>query len=166
MNFKRMRLDNLDIRITHWMAKNGILLLRLAIGIIFIWFGAQKFFKEMSPAELLAAKTICKICVDAVSDIFIQNSIAVFEVLIGIGLIFRLYLRFTLLLLFIHMLGTFTPLFLYPEEVFVKFPFFLTLEGQYIIKNIVILAEGIVIGATVRGGGLKSEPNNNNHFSH
>lgn len=166
MNFKKMKLNRLDILITHWMAKNGILLLRLAIGIIFIWFGAQKFFKDMSPAEILAVKTICKLCMNLVSGEVVRYGIAIFEVLIGLGLMFRLYLRFTLLLLFVHMFGTFTPLFLFPEEIFVKFPFFLTLEGQYIIKNIVILAEGIVIGATVRGGGLKSEPNNNNHLSH
>jgi len=55
------------------------------------------------------------------------------------------------------MIGTFTPVFLFPEEVFSTFPFALTLKGQYIIKNLVIMSAGIVIGATVRGGKLIAE---------
>jgi len=49
------------------------------------------------------------------------------------------------------MIGTFTPLFLFPSEVFHIFPVSFTLEGQYIVKNIVIVSAGIVLGATVRG---------------
>lgn len=166
MSLKGIKFYKIDIHITDWMARNGILLLRLAIGIIFVWFGAHKFFKDMGPGELLAVKTVCKLCFNLFADNTVRYGLAIFEILIGFGLIFRLFIRITLLLLFVHMLGTFTPMFLFPEEVFVRFPYILTLEGQYIVKNIVILAEGIVIGATVRGGGLKSSPNNKNHFSH
>ena len=56
------------------------------------------------------------------------------------------------------MAGTITPLFLFPEETFVSFPFVPTLEGQYIIKNVVLVAAAIVLGATVRGGDLTAEP--------
>jgi hypothetical protein len=41
--------------------------------------------------------------------------------------------------------------------VFTRAPYAPTLEGQYIIKNLVLIAAGIVIGATVRGGGLVSD---------
>jgi hypothetical protein len=51
-------------------------------------------------------------------------------------------------------LKTFTPIFLFPGEVFITFPYALTIEGQYSIKNVVIVSAGIVIGATVRGGKL------------
>lgn len=166
MNFKGLKYNNVDIVVTEWMARNGILLLRIAIGIIFIWFGALKFFKDMSPAEILAVKTIGKLTMQIINDDIIRYGLAVFEVLLGVGLMFRLFLRTTLMLLFFHMLGTFTPLILFPEEIFTVFPFSLTLEGQYIIKNIVIIAEGIVIGATVRGGGLKSSPNNSKKLFH
>ena len=50
----------------------------------------------------------------------------------------------------LQMAGTFLPLILLPEVTFIKFPFVLTLEGQYIIKNIVIITAGIVIGSHVR----------------
>ena len=53
--------------------------------------------------------------------------------------------------------GYFLPIFLFPGEVFHLFPISFTLEGQYIIKNIVLLSAGIVIGATVRGGSLVPE---------
>jgi hypothetical protein len=72
-------------------------------------------------------------------------------------------MRETLLLLFLQMLGTFTPFFLFANELFHIFPYSLTLEGQYIIKNIVIVSAGIALGATVRGANLsyaKSLKNN------
>jgi len=63
-----------------------------------------------------------------------------------------------LLLLFVQMLGTLTPLVLFPGEVFARVPYAPTLEGQYIIKNAVLISAAIVLGATVRGGGLVSQP--------
>ena len=76
------------------------------------------------------------------------------ECLIGIGLLSGLFMRATLFLLWLQMLGTVTPLFLFPDESFTVVPFAPTLEGQYIIKNLVLVTAGIVIGATVRGGRL------------
>jgi len=60
--------------------------------------------------------------------------------------------------LFLQMLGTITPLFFFPSETFKMFPFVPTLEGQYIIKNLILISAGLVIGATVRGGKIISEP--------
>jgi hypothetical protein len=56
------------------------------------------------------------------------------------------------------MLGTITPLFLFPTETWAHFPIAPTLEGQYIIKNIVLVSAAIVLGATVRGGELVPDP--------
>jgi hypothetical protein len=84
--------------------------------------------------------------------------LATWEALIGLGLLFGAYLRFVLLLLFIQMIGTLTPLVLFPDEVFLRIPYAPTLEGQYIIKNAVLISAAIVLGATVRGGGLVSQP--------
>ena len=161
MNSKRNFLQHTDRRITYWMAQNGIILLRISIGIIFTWFGVLKFFPGVSPAEEIAARTI-----DLVSFGLIKHDVsviilAIWETAIGIGLIFRLFLRETLLLLYIQMIGTLMPLFLFPQDVFKQMPFVPTLEGQYIIKNLVLISAGVVIGATVRGGFLVPEP-----FSH
>ena len=84
--------------------------------------------------------------------------LAVWECAIGIGLLTARFLRATLLLLVVQMAGTITPLFLFPDQTFTAFPYAPTLEGQYIIKNIVLVAAAMVVGATVRGGGLTSEP--------
>ena len=70
------------------------------------------------------------------------------------GLILNIFRRAILILLFLHMIGTFTPLFLFPSDVFAHFPYALTLEGHYIVKNLVIISGAIVIGATIRGGKL------------
>jgi hypothetical protein len=84
--------------------------------------------------------------------------LAAWESLIGLGLIAGRGLRAILFLLAVQMLGTFTPLLLFPSETFTAFPFAPTLEGQYIIKNIVLIGAAMVVGATVRGGGLVAEP--------
>jgi uncharacterized membrane protein YkgB len=84
--------------------------------------------------------------------------LALWEVAIGVGLLLDRWMRATLLLLFVQMLGTVTPLFLFPEETWVRFPIVPTLEGQYIIKNVVLVAAAIVLGATVRGGRLTATP--------
>lgn len=153
----RWRFQSLDIRITHWMASNGIKILRISMGLIFLWFGMLKYFEGLSPAESLAIRTIDTLSFGLIGPQIVRYGLATWEVLIGIGLIFKLFLRETLLLMFVQMMGTMTPIFLLPEEVFSIFPYGLTLEGQYIFKNLVIIGAGMVLGATVRGGRLISE---------
>ena len=142
--------DRLDAAITQWMGRHGIRLLRISLGIVFLWFGVLKFFPGLSPAQDLAARTIQVLSFGLVPPPISLPVLALWECLIGLGLIFRRYLRVTLLLLFVQMLGTITPLFLFPQETFIRFPFAPTLEGQYIIKNIVLVSAGLVVGATVR----------------
>ena len=136
------------------MATHGFFLLRLSVGIVFFWLGFLKFFDGLSPAQELAIRTIRTITFGWFSDQVIIYGLATWEVLIGIGLLTRIFLRETLLLLYLQMIGTFLPVFLFPTEVFHLFPYSLTLEGQYIVKNLVLLSAGIVLGATVRGGRL------------
>lgn len=156
MRLKEDKLNEIDVRITRWMAANGIRLLRISIGIVFLWFGALKFFEGLSPAHDLAIRTIEFITFHLISPKAIIYILALWEVIIGVGLLLNLYLRITLFLLFLQMLGTFTPLFFFPEETFKVFPYALTMEGQYIFKNIIVVSGGIILGATVRGGKLTS----------
>lgn len=135
-----------------------MLFLRQSLGIIFLWFGALKFFPGLSPAEGLAERTIATLTFGALSNMTALMILAIWECLIGIGLITGIALRATLLLLWVQMLGTVTPLFLFPHEVFTVIPIAPTLEGQYIFKNIVLVSAGLVIGATVRGGRVVAEP--------
>ncbi|WP_196892602.1 doxx family protein [Aureivirga marina] len=124
---------------------NGTKLLRFSIGFIFIWFGTLKFFDGMSPAQDLAINTIDKLTFQMFSANSIRYGLAIFEVIIGIGMFTKLFLKQTLVLLNIQMLGTLTPIFLFPSIVFTRFPYALSLEGQYIFKNFVIISAAIVI---------------------
>ena len=142
--------NSVDKGITAWMSKSGIPLLRISLGIVFFWFGFLKFFPGTSPAEMLATKTISILTFGLIKPAVSIYMLAALETLIGLGLITRSYMRITLLLLFGQMLGTVTPLFFFPAETFTVFPFVPTLEGQYIIKNIILVSAGIVIGSTVR----------------
>lgn len=144
--------NQLDTRITEWMAQYGPLLLRLSVGIVFLWFGFLKFFPGLSPAQELAGRTIEILSFGLVKPVVSVPVLAALETIIGLGLIFGLALRAVLFLLFFQMLGTLTPLFLFPSEVFTRVPYAPTLEGQYIIKNLVLISAALVIGATVRGG--------------
>jgi uncharacterized membrane protein YphA (DoxX/SURF4 family) len=157
MNWFEERLGPIDRAITRTMARYGITLLRISIGIVFFWFGILKFFPDLSPAEDLAARTIETLTFGIVTPNLSLPLLAGWEVLIGLGLLTGKFMRITLLLLFVQMLGTITPIFLFPEETFTRFPIAPTLEGQYIIKNLVLVSAAIVIGATVRGGDVVAD---------
>ena len=150
--------NHTDISITQWMSRNGILFLRISLGIVFLWFGVLKFFPGLSPAEDLAAQTIERLTFNIIAGTTALYILAIWESVIGLLLLLGIWMRLTLLLLFSQMIGTILPVFFFPQEVFTNFPLVPTLEGQYIIKNLVIISAGIVIGATVRGGNLVAEP--------
>ena len=151
-------LEALDVRITTAMARWGLPLLRISLGVVFLWFGALKLFPGLSPAQGLATKTISVLTFGLVPPEVSLPVLAVWECVIGLGLLAGVRLREVLLLLFVQMAGTLTPVFLFPGEVFTRIPYAPTLEGQYIIKNLVLVAAGIVVGATVRGGRVVAEP--------
>jgi uncharacterized membrane protein YphA (DoxX/SURF4 family) len=152
------RFDSVDMRITRWMAKYGIVLLRIGLGIVFFWFGVIKFVPGLSPAQDLAARTIEMLTFGLVPPGISVPVLAAWECLIGLGLITGKFMRATIFLLLAQMLGTITPLFLFPQETWRVFPISPTLEGQYIIKNIVLVSAALVIGATVRGGYVLADP--------
>ena len=158
MEYLKKSFDAIDSRITHWMARYGIFLLRISLGVVFLWFGALKFFPGLSPAQDLVSRTISVLSFGLLPPGVSVPLLAAWESLIGLGLIFGVFMRGTLLLLFLQMLGTITPVFLFPQDVFTRFPFAPTLEGQYIIKNLVLISAGLVIGATVRGGRIVPDP--------
>ena len=160
MKFQEKFYDKLDISITTWMAKNAIKFLRISLGIIFFWFGLLKFFHGVSSAETIATKTISVLTFGLIEPSVSLIILAVWETMIGLGLLFNKFLREILLLLFLQMIGTITPLFFFPAETFKIFPFVPTLEGQYIIKNLILISAGLAIGATVRGGNIIPEPIN------
>lgn len=139
----------IDLSLRKWMKENGFNLLRYSIGFIFLWFGVLKFFPGTSPAEEMVTGTINQITFGIFSDFQINVGLAIWETLIGLGLILGKFMRVTLLLLFLQLPGTFLPVFLFPEQVFEWIPIIPTLKGQYIFKNIVLIAAAIILGGQV-----------------
>lgn len=146
-------LDRFDAAVAAWMAQHGIKLMRIALGLVFIWFGALKLMPGLSPAEDLVRSTIYFIDPD-----YFVPFLALWEIAIGVGLVSGLFIRTTLFLLFAQMIGAALPLVMLPDVCYTAFPFGLTLEGQYIVKNLVLITAGIVVGSTVRGGRVVPEP--------
>jgi uncharacterized membrane protein YkgB len=143
-----------DRRLTRWTARHAVTALRISVGVVYLWFGALKFFPGLSPAQDLAARTIGTLSFGVVPPEAAVFLLALLETAIGVGLLAGRGLRLVLLLMLLQMGGTMTPLLLFPAETFTRFPVAPTLEGQYIIKNLVLVAAAIVVGATVRGGQL------------
>jgi uncharacterized membrane protein YphA (DoxX/SURF4 family) len=138
-------IDRLDETVAGFMEGYGITILRVALAVVFIWFGALKVIGE-SPVEDLVADTVY--WVDA--DFFIVF-LGLWEIAIGIGLLLGVALRLVLLLFFAQMLGTFLTVLVHPARVFEDSnPLLLTVPGEFIVKNLVLIAAGIVIGSTVR----------------
>ncbi len=123
-------------------------LLRISIGLIYLWFGILKFFPNISPAEELAKDTINLLTFYLVPSSISYCVLAFWETVIGLLLILNFKLRIVIVLTLLHMLGTFTPLFLISDIVFGKNPATLTLIGQYIMKNLIIISALIVIWPT------------------
>jgi uncharacterized membrane protein YkgB len=141
---KLKTIERIDAAIAGWMQRYGFLLLRISLALVFIWFGALKPFR-ISPADALIERTVYWFD----PDLFIPI-LGAWEVAIGICLLVRPLIRVGLLLLFLQMPGTFLPLVLLPDVCFTYVPWAPTLEGQYIIKNLVLISAAIVVGGTVR----------------
>ncbi|MEV9594815.1 DoxX family membrane protein [Aliarcobacter butzleri] len=125
--------------------QNTIKLMRLSLGIIFVWYGMLKFFPTLSPAEDLAIKTIDIMFFHLIAGSLSIKLLAILEVAIGIGFLSGYYTKLVTIIFLGHMLCTFAPLFILPELSFTHAPYAFTLVGQYIVKNIVFILVGVMI---------------------
>ena len=145
MNLKKFVTDT-DRLIVQWMNKHGVLLLRISLALIFIWYGALKWF-GMSEAEALVKKAV------GFSPILHSRTffhvLGTWEVIIGVCFLFNSTLRIGIFLMAVQMSGTFLPLVTATDACFVKVPFQLTLEGQYVIKNLILISGAIVVGGSL-----------------
>ncbi len=149
--------QDVDDRVVRFMSAYGLTLLRLALGLVFIWFGALKIVGQ-SPVGDLVADTVYWLPADP----FVRF-LGVWEVAIGVGLLLGIALRLVLLLFFLQMAGTFLVLVILPEQAFDdRNPLLLTVLGEFVIKNLVIIATGLVLGSTVRNR-LASTGNRSTH---
>lgn len=124
---------------------NKINTLRISIGIVYFWFGILKFFANVSPAELLAIDTLTTLSFHLIPAGICYLLLGLTETLIGVLLLSNKWISVTVSVGFLHMLGTFTPIVLQPHIFFTDAPFGITLTGQYIFKNIIIVSALLVI---------------------
>jgi len=146
MTFK---LDTIDHRIAAFMRRWGTRILRYALAVIFIWFGILKPL-GLSPAAPLVERTAAWMpLLEPATWLLV---IGWWEVVIGVTFLFHPTVRLAIALLALQMAGTFMPLVLLPEVTFQDggLPYAPTMEGQYIVKNLLIIAAAMVIGGTVR----------------
>lgn len=139
------RFDRLDTRVIGMLRRWGIPVLRVSLGVVFVWFGALKV-AQVSPVSDLVARTVYW-----VDPSWFVPFLGGVEIVIGVGLLLRRALRTVLFLFWGQMLGTFLVLVVQPEVAFQHGNvFFLTTEGEFVLKNLVLLSAGMVVGATVR----------------
>lgn len=136
--------DRIDKQITDQLKRIGPDVLRYSVAIVFIWFGLLKIF-SVSPAQELVQNTVYW-----VSSTWFIPFLGFWELIIGLFFLYKPLVRAGIFLLLPQMIGTFLPLILLPDVTFTAFPHGLSMEGQYIVKNLVIIAAAIVIGGHVR----------------
>jgi uncharacterized membrane protein YphA (DoxX/SURF4 family) len=127
------------------VSRRSIVFLRISIGIIYFWFGALKFFHGYSPAEDLAVSTINVLTFHLIPQPVNIILLAVWECTVGALIMSGRLFRIALVLLFVHMACTFTPLLIFPAISFQYPPYGFTLVGQYIMKNIIIVCAALVL---------------------
>jgi uncharacterized membrane protein YkgB len=142
--------DEIDRRIAAFMRQSGVPALRWSLAVIFIWFGALKPL-GLSPAAPLVESTVGWL--PLLSPPAWVAVIGVWEIVIGVTFLFRSTIRLAIALLALQMAGTFLPLIMLPDVTFQsgRMPYAPTIEGQYIIKNLLIISAALVVGGTVRG---------------
>ncbi|GAA3034268.1 hypothetical protein GCM10020229_52190 [Kitasatospora albolonga] len=132
------------------------LLLRASAAVVFLWFGIPKFVPGLSPAESLVSRTTEALTFGLVRGHMACVLVAVLEVAIAVLLLSGRLPRLTGLVFLGHMAGTATPLLLFPAETWTA-PMVGTLEGQYIVKNLVLVAT-VVSGLVLTARGRAQPP--------
>jgi len=136
--------NRLDRALINFMRTQGVRILRIALGVVFVWFGVLKVV-GVSPVGDLVAQTVYWVR----PQLFVPL-LGIWEVVVGLGLLFAVALRLILFLFWLQMAGTFLVLLLRPELAFQSGnPFHLTVTGEFVIKNLILIAAGLVVGSTV-----------------
>jgi uncharacterized membrane protein YkgB len=139
------RVRRADDRISGFLDRYGVTLLRIAVATVFIWFGVLKVI-DRSPVADLVADTVYFLPAD-----FFVRFLGAWEIAVGVGLLIPVALRLTLLLFWAQMAGTFLVLIVHPDLSFQSNnPLLLTVTGEFVVKNLVLITAGLVIGSQVR----------------
>lgn len=138
-------------RLAGWLARHSITALRVSLGLVFLGFGVLKFIPGASPAEELAVRTLETLTFGVISGGTALLVTAIAESFIGVTLITGKLLRIGLLVLAGSLVGIMSPLVLFFTDLFPGAP---NLVGQYVVKDIVLVAAGLVVAARALGARL------------
>lgn len=152
------RFDRLDTNLNRWLVANSIVLLRISLGLVFLAFGALKFFPGLSPIQDLATQTTTALTFGLIPPSVGLVIIAALECIIGLCFVTGRFLRVGVWLMGAQMLGAISPLVLFPGELFAGPSHAPTLAAQYIVKDVVLVTAGMVIAATWTGARIVAEP--------
>lgn len=144
---------------THLLRRVSVPALRVSIGAVFVWFGALKLF-DVTPVGELVRDTVPFVEAPA----WIVPAMGVFEVAVGVWLMAGLGLRVLLPVYVAHLLATFGVLVIQPEVAFqAGNPLLLTTEGEFVVKNVVLLAAGVAVCTRTRRGRVSVAPGRDHH---
>ncbi len=154
------RFLNLENNVHHQLVLHSITALRIAVGAIFLGFGVLKYFPGVSPAQNLTEATTHILFLGLIPGDVAIVMIATLECFIGFCLLTGRWMRLAIWLLAIEFVGILAPAFVLPGRLFAGPHHAPTLEGQYVLKDIILVAAGLVIAAaSFRGGRLiRSDP--------
>ncbi len=143
----RLGLEALEQGFAEWASTHGVAILRVSLGLIFVWFGVLKLCPGLCDVEVLAARTMQALTFGLIPVKICIRMLAVAECGIGAGLISGQWMKLTIVCLMLHLAGTFLPLAMFPADTWKHFPYAPTLVGQYILKNLVLMSAAVVVGA-------------------
>lgn len=146
--------QRLTTQLAGWLARYSVNILRVSLGLVFLGFGLLKYFPGASPAEALTVRTLDTLSFGILSGNTALLVTAVVETFIGLTLISGKMLKAGLLVLGASMVGIMAPLVLFFNDIFGSG---VTLEAQYIVKDIVLIAAGLVITARALGARMVTE---------
>lgn len=141
------RLHRVDEHAIRFAGRAGVPLLRLGLGVVYLWFGALKLIPSGSPVVDLVERTVSALTFGLITGASAVVVAGVSEVLIALVLLSNRLPRTTAILLLGHVVLVSAPLALFPAEMW-NAPMQATLEAQYILKNVVTIAAAVVIAAT------------------
>lgn len=131
----------IDEQVIAYLDQYSVSLLRYSLAIVFFWFGILKPLGVSSATELVS-ETVYFLP----AELFVPI-LGVWEMAIGVCLLHKRLLRVGIALLLLQMAGTFLPLILLPGISFTTIPTVPSLEGQYIIKNLVLISGALVVAS-------------------
>ena len=160
---RRAMVEAGEAAIHRWLMRYSIIALRISMGIVYFGFGILKYFPGMSPAQDLALATTHLLSFGLVPAVIpsavAMALIATLECTIGVLLIAKRWLRLAVCLLAIQLTGILSPAVLLAGRLFAGPHHMPTLEGQYVLKDVILVAAAMVIATTVRGGALTDARN-------